>query len=63
MVSWWQTADGFGDYVYATYKETEVTVKDIAAAIASQGVKRGDKVGVFGANCPEWMITMQVPPP
>jgi hypothetical protein len=49
-----------GDYIYRTYSQVNAIVKDVASSIAGLGVKKGDRVGVFGANCPEWMITMQV---
>jgi hypothetical protein len=56
-----QTEDGkVGDYIYRSYSQVNAIVKDVASSIAGLGVKKGDRVGVFGANCPEWMITMQV---
>lgn len=49
-----------GDYVWWTYEETGNKVKDLAAGMAALGVATGSKVGVFGPNAPEWMVSMQV---
>ena len=35
---------------------------DIASGLKAIGVPVKGRVGVFGANSPEWMITMQVRP-
>ncbi len=32
----------------------------VASALRALGVQPQQRVGVFGANCPEWMIAMQV---
>ena len=32
---------------------------DIASGLKAVGVPTKGRVGVFGANCPEWMLTMQ----
>lgn len=48
-----------GDFVFLTYGETAERVAHIAAALAKLGLKSQDRVGVYGANCSEWMIAMQ----
>ena len=35
-------------------------VADIASAFKVVGLKPKGRVGIFGGNCPEWMISMQV---
>lgn len=35
-------------------------VEAIASAIAGLGLGKADSVAVYGQNCPEWMVTMQV---
>ena len=35
---------------------------DVASGLKAIGVPVKGRVGVFGANSPEWMITMQVRP-
>jgi long-subunit acyl-CoA synthetase (AMP-forming) len=37
-------------------------VDAIASAIEGLGLGKQSAVGVYGINCPEWMITMQVLP-
>ena len=39
-----------------TYTELEEIVKGIAGFLQKEGVKPGDKIGVVGVNCPEWMF-------
>ena len=48
-----------GEYVFETYAQVSARAAALAAGLAELGVKPHDKVGVFGANCPEWMIAMQ----
>lgn len=61
VLAWLQNKDGeAGEYKFYTYKESEALIKEIAAFIVSVGGQRGDRIGVYGANSPEWMITMQV---
>lgn len=50
---------GAGDYQFLTYQEVEERVAAIAAAIIAQGVATGSRVGMYGSNSPEWMMTMQ----
>ncbi|KAH7620805.1 putative Long chain acyl-CoA synthetase 4 [Nannochloris sp. 'desiccata'] len=52
-----RTADG--SYSWLTYQETAERAAAIASAMASVGVGPHDRAGVYGANCPEWMISMQ----
>jgi hypothetical protein len=49
-----------GDYVFMTYSEAGEAVGQIASALATLGLGKADRVGVYGANCCEWMIAMQV---
>jgi len=52
-----RTADG--PFVYETYAEIGAKVDKMGSALAANGVKPKDAVGVIGPNSPEWMITMQ----
>lgn len=47
-------------YEFITYAEAEQQTALIASAFKALGLKRCDKVCVLGANCPEWMLAMQV---
>lgn len=48
-----------GPFEFWSYKETEERVIKLASAVKALGIERGSKVGVFGINCREWMLTMQ----
>jgi long-chain acyl-CoA synthetase len=48
-----------GPFKWLTYAQTAAKVEDIASGLAHVGLKPQGRVGVFGANSPEWMTTMQ----
>ncbi|CAH9117065.1 unnamed protein product [Cuscuta europaea] len=48
-----------GNYVWMTYKEVFDIVIKIGNSIRSCGVEEGEKCGIYGANCPEWIISME----
>jgi long-subunit acyl-CoA synthetase (AMP-forming) len=49
-----------GNYKWLTYKEAAEQVDAIGSAMAAVGVAPHGRCGVYGANSPQWMITMQV---
>jgi acyl-CoA synthetase (AMP-forming)/AMP-acid ligase II len=54
-------ADGKpGPFTWMSYAETGAKVDAIAGAFAHVGLQPKGRVGIFGANSPEWMIAMQV---
>lgn len=59
----WRPFDEAGKvqpYVWMTYEETAERVKEVASGLAGLGLTAGSRVGVYGVNCPEWMLAMQV---
>ncbi|XP_021277516.1 long chain acyl-CoA synthetase 4-like [Herrania umbratica] len=48
-----------GKFVWQTYKEVYDIVIKVGNSIRSCGVEEGGKCGIFGANCPEWIISME----
>lgn len=48
-----------GAYVWLTYEEAAEHAAAIASAMTQVGVQAHGRAGVYGANCPEWMIAMQ----
>ncbi|XP_078169792.1 long chain acyl-CoA synthetase 4-like [Carex rostrata] len=48
-----------GDYTWLTYKEAYDTAIKVGASIRSKGIEKGEKAGIYGANSPEWIITME----
>ncbi|KAL3648217.1 eukaryotic long-chain fatty acid CoA synthetase (LC-FACS) [Castilleja foliolosa] len=55
-----QVIDGKANaYTWLTYKQVYDATLKIGSAIRSRGVNPGDKCGVYGANCPKWIIALQ----
>ncbi|KAF1862179.1 hypothetical protein Lal_00026703 [Lupinus albus] len=48
-----------GNYKWQTYKEAYDLVLKLGTSIRSCGYGEGVKCGIYGANCPEWIISMQ----
>ncbi|KAK3120300.1 hypothetical protein QOZ80_9AG0685360 [Eleusine coracana subsp. coracana] len=48
-----------GDYEWQTYEEVHQKVLRVGSAIRSFGVKPGGHCGIYGSNCPEWVMAMQ----
>ncbi|KAJ7294140.1 hypothetical protein O6H91_Y275800 [Diphasiastrum complanatum] len=48
-----------GKYVWQTYQEVYDQVLKIGSAMRTVGVEPGDRCGVYGANCPEWIISLE----
>ncbi|KAL9230950.1 hypothetical protein vseg_006233 [Gypsophila vaccaria] len=48
-----------GDYVWLTYKEVFDTVIQLGNSIRHSGLNQGGRCGIYGANCPEWVISME----
>jgi long-chain acyl-CoA synthetase len=45
-----------GTYADITYQELSQAVDEVAAALSELGVGKGDRVGVFSYNRPEWVM-------
>jgi long-chain acyl-CoA synthetase len=50
---------GTGKFEFLTYKQVHTKVAHVAAGLSSLGIQTKQRVGVFGINCPEYMIAMQ----
>uniref|UniRef100_A0A1J3GAZ2 Long-chain-fatty-acid--CoA ligase n=1 Tax=Noccaea caerulescens TaxID=107243 RepID=A0A1J3GAZ2_NOCCA len=48
-----------GPYTWITYKEAHDAAIRIGSAIRGQGVDPGNCCGIYGSNCPEWIIAME----
>ncbi|RZC74494.1 hypothetical protein C5167_049977 [Papaver somniferum] len=53
------TPESPGKYVWLTYKEVYDIVMKVGFAIRSCGVEKGGRCGIYGINCPEWVISME----
>lgn len=55
-----QVTDGkAGPYLWLTYEEAYDTTLRIGSAIRSRGLNTGDRCGIYGSNCPEWIMAME----
>ncbi|CAA0827607.1 Long chain acyl-CoA synthetase 2 [Striga hermonthica] len=55
-----QVKDGkAGAYSWLTYQQVYDATLKIGSAIRRRGVNPGDKCGIYGANCPEWIMAME----
>lgn len=48
-----------GKYVWLTYHEVFDQASKIGSAMRTCGINPREKCGVYGANCPEWVIAME----
>ncbi|GKV23762.1 hypothetical protein SLEP1_g33458 [Rubroshorea leprosula] len=48
-----------GPYVWLTYQEVYDAALRMGSAMRSCGVNPGDRCGIYGSNCPEWIISME----
>ncbi|EFJ51001.1 hypothetical protein VOLCADRAFT_40665, partial [Volvox carteri f. nagariensis] len=55
------TQDGKpGPFISISYDETERQVELLSAGLAAAaGLRAGERVAVYAANCPEWMLVLQ----
>ncbi|KAJ4749578.1 Long chain acyl-CoA synthetase 4 [Rhynchospora pubera] len=55
-----QIVDGkAGEYTWQSYKDVYDIVMKLGTSIRSLGIKKGGRCGIYGANCPEWIMSME----
>ncbi|XP_028771018.1 long chain acyl-CoA synthetase 1-like isoform X2 [Neltuma alba] len=60
MLGFRKFVDGkIGPYVWKTYKEVYDEVLHIGSALRASGAEPGSRVGVYGSNCPQWVVAME----
>ncbi|KAF1880349.1 hypothetical protein Lal_00048986 [Lupinus albus] len=60
MLGWRKIVDGkIGPYNWKTYKEVYDEVLHIGSALRASGAEPGSRIGVYGANCPQWIVAME----
>nr|WDA53428.1 long-chain acyl-CoA synthase 1 [Erycina pusilla] len=60
MLGWREFIQGkAGPYVWATYKEVYEQVLHIGSALKQLDVAPGARIGICGANCPQWAVAME----
>ncbi|KAI9127877.1 hypothetical protein K1719_000870 [Acacia pycnantha] len=48
-----------GSYEWVTYEEAYDSAIRMSSAMRRRGVNPGDRCGIYGSNCPEWIIAME----
>ncbi|KAI7982531.1 Long chain acyl-CoA synthetase 1 [Camellia lanceoleosa] len=60
MLGWREFNDGkFGPYLWKTYKEVYEEVLHIGSALRAFGAEPGSRIGIYGSNCPQWIVAME----
>ncbi|XP_045796845.1 long chain acyl-CoA synthetase 1-like isoform X3 [Trifolium pratense] len=60
MLGWREYVNGkFGSYVWKTYKQVYDEVMHIGSALHASGAQPGSRIGVYGSNCPQWIVAME----
>ncbi|GFZ19327.1 AMP-dependent synthetase and ligase family protein [Actinidia rufa] len=60
MLGWREFKDGkFGPYLWKTYKEVYEEVLLVGSALRASGAEPGSRVGIYGSNCPQWIVAME----
>ncbi|KAK8636126.1 hypothetical protein V6N13_004835 [Hibiscus sabdariffa] len=60
MLGWRKIVDTkVGPYIWKTYKEVYDEVMHVGFALRASGAEPGCRVGIYGANCPEWIMAME----
>ncbi|GMH02287.1 hypothetical protein Nepgr_004126 [Nepenthes gracilis] len=62
MLGWRErnnTNGKFGPYAWKTYKQAYEEVLNIGSALRACGAQPGARVGIYGPNCPQWIVAME----
>ncbi|KAF8387686.1 hypothetical protein HHK36_026340 [Tetracentron sinense] len=60
MLGWREIIDGkVGPYAWKTYKEVYEEVLHIGSALCASGAAPGSRIGIYGSNCPQWIVAME----
>ncbi|CAL9776133.1 unnamed protein product [Musa acuminata subsp. burmannicoides] len=60
MLGWREIKNGkAGPYLWKTYKEVYEEVLQVGSALCHLGAKPGSRIGIYGANCPQWIVVME----
>ncbi|XP_010679430.2 long chain acyl-CoA synthetase 1 [Beta vulgaris subsp. vulgaris] len=60
MLGWREMVDGkWGPYLWKTYRNVYEEVLKIGSALRACGAQPGARIGIYGANCPQWIVAME----
>ncbi|KAF3666602.1 Long chain acyl-CoA synthetase 1 [Capsicum annuum] len=61
MLGWRDFKDGkWGPYNWKTYKEAYEEILQTGSALRAHGIEPGARIGIYGANCPQWIVAMEL---
>ncbi|XP_034691835.1 long chain acyl-CoA synthetase 1 [Vitis riparia] len=60
MLGWREFVGGkLGPYKWKTYREVYEEILHIGSALQASGAQPGSRVGIYGSNCPQWIVAME----
>lgn len=60
MLGWREFVNGkWGPYLWKTYKEAYEDTLNAGSALRAHGFEPGARVGIYGTNCPQWIVAME----
>ncbi|KAH6823911.1 AMP-dependent synthetase and ligase family protein [Perilla frutescens var. hirtella] len=60
MLGWRELVNGkWGPYNWKSYKEVYGEVLQAGSALRKHGFEPGARVGIYGSNCPQWIVAME----
>ncbi|XP_041990996.1 long chain acyl-CoA synthetase 1 isoform X2 [Salvia splendens] len=60
MLGWRELLnDKWGPYKWKTYKQVYEEVLQAGSALRAHGYEPGARVGIYGMNCPQWVVAME----
>ncbi|KAD3068719.1 hypothetical protein E3N88_36599 [Mikania micrantha] len=60
MLGWRELVNNkWGPYVWKTYETVYQEVLHVAYAMRASGLQPGCKIGIYGSNCPQWIVAME----
>nr|CAN64021.1 hypothetical protein VITISV_005263 [Vitis vinifera] len=61
MLGWREFVGGkLGPYKWKTYREVYEEILHIGSALQASGAQPGSRVGIYGSNCPQWIVAMEL---
>ncbi|XP_022890504.1 long chain acyl-CoA synthetase 1-like [Olea europaea var. sylvestris] len=60
MLGWREIINGkWGPYLWKSYEEVYEEVLHVGSALRAHGIEPGARVGIYGSNCPQWIVAME----
>ncbi|KAH7666587.1 long-chain acyl-CoA synthetase protein [Dioscorea alata] len=60
LLGWREFTNGkAGPYLWKTYQQIYNEVLNAGSALKQLGAKKGSRIGIYGTNCPQWIVAME----